>query len=101
MLHSNKNQRMKKNIKRIGVLALAIPLLFMVNSCKTFLDRKPLLATLDDLNQGGLEGQIFGLYSNLRTSYGGVSSLPHLALHGFRSDDSEKGSDQSDGAEWV
>jgi starch-binding outer membrane protein, SusD/RagB family len=90
-----------KKVKNIfWVMLLAIPFTFTISSCKKFLDRKPLTATLDDLNQGGLEGQIFGLYSYMRTSYGVVSSLPHLALHGFRSDDSEKGSDQSDGAEW-
>lgn len=93
--------KMKYNLRTgFWALLVAIPLLTVLGSCKKFLDRKPLTATLDDLNQGGLEGQIFGLYSNLRTTYGGVSSLPYLALHGFRSDDSEKGSDPSDGAEW-
>ena len=91
---------MKKGKYIFWGILLAFPLLITLSSCKKFLDRKPLTATLDDLNQGGLEGQIFGLYSYMRTSYGVASSLPHLALHGFRSDDSEKGSDQSDGAEW-
>ena len=72
----------------------------MVSGCTKFLDRKPLTATLEDLNQGGLEGQIFGLYSNLRNS-AGFTTIPWLGVHDFRSDDSEKGSDPSDGAEWV
>lgn len=92
---------MKLNKSIFWLMLLALPLLFMASGCKKFLDRKPLTATLDDLNQGGLEAQIFGLYSFFRTSFGTVSSLPHLGLHGFRSDDAIKGSDQSDGAEWV
>lgn len=91
---------MKKYIKQIGSLIMALPFLLMIGSCEKFLDRKPLTATLDDLNQGGLEGQIFGLYSNLRNS-AGFTTIPWLAMHDFRSDDSEKGSDPSDGAEWV
>jgi hypothetical protein len=91
---------MKKYIRQIGSLILALPFLLMIGSCQKFLDRKPLTATLDDLNQGGLEGQIFGLYSNLRGS-AGFTSIPWLGMHDFRSDDSEKGSDPSDGAEWV
>jgi len=89
-----------KMCKKIYWVIIAFALLLSVSGCKKFLDRKPLTSTLDDLNQGGLEGQIFGLYSYMRTSYGVVSSLPHLGLHHFRADDSEKGSDQSDGAEW-
>lgn len=92
---------MKQSKYILRGLILAIPILLMTSSCEKFLDRKPLNATLDDLNQGGLESQIFGLYSFFRTSYGTVSMLPHLALHGFRSDDAIKGSDQLDGAEWV
>lgn len=92
---------MNKIGKIFFIILLAVPTVIMLGSCKKFLDRKPLTSTLDDLNQGGLEGQIFGLYSFFRSSYGVVSSLPYLGLHGFRSDDSEKGSEQSDGAEWV
>jgi len=83
------------------MMLFALPFVFMMSGCKKFLDRKPLTATLDDLNQGGLESQIYGLYSFFRTGYGVVGSLPHLGLHGFRSDDAVKGSEQSDGAEWV
>ncbi|HEY9341596.1 MAG TPA: RagB/SusD family nutrient uptake outer membrane protein [Chitinophagaceae bacterium] len=92
---------MKLNKSIFWMMLLTLPFLFIISGCNKFLDRKPLTATLDDLNQGGLESQIFGLYSFFRTSYGTVSSLPHLALHGFRSDDAVKGSEQSDGAEWV
>lgn len=75
----------------------------MVSGCKKFLDRKPLTATLDDLKQGGIEGQVFGLYSAIKdydigNTFGGI---PWQAIHNFRSDDSQKGSEPSDGAEWV
>ena len=94
---------MKKNIRLLGSILVFLPLLFMIGSCKKYLDRKPLTATLDDLNQGGVEGLIFGLYSSAENyddgqAFGGI---PWQAVHNFRSDDSEKGSDQADGAEWV
>jgi starch-binding outer membrane protein, SusD/RagB family len=95
---------MKKN-KKISwsILLLAMPVLFMVSGCEKFLDRKPLTATLDDINQGGIEGQVFGLYSAIKdydigNTFGGI---PWQGMHNFRSDDSEKGSDAADGAEWV
>lgn len=91
---------MKKGLNIFFALLLAIPMLTMLGGCKKFLDRKPLTATLDDLNQGGIEAEIFGLYSNLR-NYAGFTSIPWTGMHDFRSDDSEKGSDASDGAEWV
>ena len=91
---------MKKGKNIFWSLLLMTPLLMMLSGCEKFLDRKPLTATLDDLNQGGLEGQIFGMYNNLRNS-AGFTSIPWLGVHGFRSDDAIKGSDPSDGAEWV
>ncbi|HET6767619.1 MAG TPA: RagB/SusD family nutrient uptake outer membrane protein [Chitinophagaceae bacterium] len=94
-----------KKIKRIlwSILILAIPMLFMVSGCSKFLDRKPLTATLDDLNQGGIEGLVFGIYSAVKDYdigqvFGGI---PWQGMHNFRSDDSHKGSEPSDGAEWV
>lgn len=87
----------------IWVLLFAVPLAAVVAGCSKFLDRKPLTATLDDLNQGGLEGQIYALYGAIRNgdiagqAFGGI---PWLAMNGFRADDSEKGSSASDGADW-
>lgn len=82
---------------------IAIPILFMASGCKKYLDRKPLTATLDDINQGGIQGQVFGIYSAVKDYdigqvFGGI---PWQGVHNFRSDDSEKGSDAADGAEWV
>lgn len=86
-----------------SVLLLVAPLIFIVGGCKKFLDRKPLQATLNDLSQGGIEGQVFGIYSAVKDYdigqvFGGI---PWQAIHNFRSDDSQKGSEPSDGAEWV
>jgi starch-binding outer membrane protein, SusD/RagB family len=96
---------MKKNriIRPLRLLLFAAPFLLFISGCSKFLDRKPLTATLDDLNQGGIEGQVFGLYSAIKdydigNCFGGI---PWQAMHNFRSDDSDKGSEPSDGAEWV
>jgi hypothetical protein len=88
-----------KSFKQIlWIFAAAAPILIAVSGCSKFLDRKPLQATLTDLNQGALEAQSFGLYSTLRT-YAGFSSLPWLDFHSIRDDDAQKGSSTTDGAE--
>lgn len=89
---------MKRNKILIWSLFLAVPVLISIVSCKKFLDRKPLTATLSDLNQGALEGQILGMYTNLRT-LAGFSLLPWIDFHSIRDDDAQKGSDANDGAE--
>lgn len=80
-------------IKRIlWGLVIAVPIFTLFPGCKKFLDRKPLTATLDDLNQGGVEGQIFGLYGGIRNpdvagiGFGGIN---WLGMHALRSDDQE------------
>src|ERR1700741_3062634 len=90
---------MRNNKKFIWSLLL-IPMLIAGFGCKKFLDRQPLQSTLDDLNQGALEGQIFGLYNYLRTA-AGFSTLPWLDFHSIRDDDAQKGSDASDGREVI
>jgi hypothetical protein len=73
-------------------LLWALPLLMMFTGCDKFLDRKPLTATLDDLKQGGVEGQIYGLYGGIRNpdvagiGFGGIN---WLGMHALRSDDQE------------
>jgi starch-binding outer membrane protein, SusD/RagB family len=91
---------MKKYKLIVWGLLIAIPMLFSIVSCKKFLDRKPLTATLDDLNQGTLEGQVMGMY-NIFRSYAGFSVLPWLDFHSIRDDDAQKGSDINDGKEIV
>lgn len=89
---------MKRNKILFWSFILALPILLSVTTgCKKFLDRKPLTATLDDLNQGTLEAQSFGLYSTLR--YAGFSTLPWIDFHSIRDDDAQKGSSATDGAE--
>ncbi|GAA4747401.1 RagB/SusD family nutrient uptake outer membrane protein [Flavisolibacter ginsenosidimutans] len=90
---------MKKNKIIYWSLLAALPLL-AVMGCKKFLDRKPLQATLSDLNQGALESKVFGMYSNLRT-LAGFSLLPWLDFHSIRDDDAQKGSDDNDGREII
>jgi hypothetical protein len=91
---------MKKNKLFVWTLILAIPVLLSIAGCKKFLDRKPLTATLDDLKQGSLEGQVLGMYNYLRSS-AGFSTLPWIDFHSIRDDDAQKGSDASDGAEII
>ncbi|MFZ1369119.1 MAG: RagB/SusD family nutrient uptake outer membrane protein [Ferruginibacter sp.] len=91
---------MKKNKIIFWSLILALPMLVTVLGCKKFLDRKPLTATLDDLNQGTLEAQVFGMYNTL-TSYAGFSTLPWIDFHSIRDDDATKGSSTTDGAEII
>ena len=88
---------MKKNKILFWSFLIALPVMLSVMGCKKFLDRKPLTATLDDLKQGTLEAQSFGLYSTLR--YAGFSTLPWIDFHSIRDDDAQKGSSTTDGAE--
>lgn len=89
---------MKKNKNLFWAFIIVVPILFSGLGCKKFLDRKPLTATLDDLNQGALEGQVLSLYTILR-SYAGFSTLPWIDFHSIRDDDAQKGSDANDGRE--
>lgn len=89
-----------RNTKKFIWGLLLIPMLVAGFGCKKFLDREPLQSSLQDLNQGALEGQVFGLYNYLRTS-AGFSTLPWLDFHSIRDDDAQKGSDASDGREVV
>lgn len=91
---------MKKNKIAFWGLIIMLPLLISVIGCKKFLDRKPLTSTLDDLNQGALEGQVLGMYNILRNSVG-FSVLPWFDFHSIRDDDAQKGSDINDGKEIV
>ena len=94
---------MNKQKHIIWTILVAIPILMTFSGCKKFLDRKPLTATLEDLNQGGLEGQIYGLYGAIRNgdiAGQGFGGIPWLAVHSFRSDDAIKGSSDADGADW-
>jgi starch-binding outer membrane protein, SusD/RagB family len=83
-----------QKIKKItwGIL-LSISMLALFSGCSKFLDRKPLGATLSDLNQGGLEGQAIGLYGTIRNSNSspycgdGMVGIGYIPMQGFRSGD--------------
>lgn len=65
--------------------------------CNDFLDRSPLGDfTEDDAPGGSLDGQVFGLYTQMR-NYNITAGIPAFAIHNFRSEDSEKGSSLGDG----
>lgn len=88
-----------RKIKNIfWMLLIALPIVIIVSGCKKYLDRKPLTATLNDLNQGGVEGEVLNMYNILR-GYAGFSSLPWLDFQSIRDDDAQKGSDANDGRE--
>jgi hypothetical protein len=92
MLKMNNMTSKMKNRLLLVVAGLAVV------SCADFLDRKPLQATLNDVNQSNLEGQALGLYSIVNT-YAGTNTLPWLDFNSIRGDDELKGSSLSDGAE--
>ncbi len=94
---------MKNNKMVFLSLLLLLPGVMLISGCKKFLDRRPLSSIEDDLSAGNLEGQIFGLYNAVKNydDGNGFGGIAWLAMHDFRSDDSEKGSDLADGAEWV
>ncbi len=68
-----------------------------VTSCKKFLDRKPLSATLSDYGSV-VDGQAIGMYS-VFNSWAGFATLPWLDFNSIRDDDAQKGSSATDGAE--
>src|SRR5215203_2959289 len=74
---------------------LAILTIALFGGCKKFLDRKPLTATIDDLQGGEVQGQVLGLYGAVRNSNvepyagDGFENIPWIAMNGFRSDDAE------------
>jgi starch-binding outer membrane protein, SusD/RagB family len=79
----------------IAGLLIAIPAITLFTGCKKFLDRKPLTATVNDLQGGELEGKVLGLYGEIRNSKAepysgdGLQNIPWVAMNGFRSDDAE------------
>jgi hypothetical protein len=87
---------MKKYIKKPYLLLLA-GVLAGVTSCSDFLDREPLgRYTENDIPAGSFDSQVFGVYSKMRAF--GVSAMPYMAIHNFRSDDADKGSSVTDGS---
>ncbi len=84
---------------RIKILALASILIFGVAACDDdFLDKQPLgSAAAGDLEGGGFEERVFGLYGKMRTA-DGVTDVRRLFFQSIRSDDAAKGSVATDAA---
>lgn len=81
--------------------AVALILLgtMVTSACKKdYLDREPLgRYSEEDIPAGSFDSKVFAAYAVLRTD--GFNSLPYLAIHSFRADESQKGSSATDGAD--
>lgn len=90
---------MKKFLQAKWVLLPVFMALLVMSSCKkNFLDRQPLGRYIDeDVPAGSYDSKIFATYALLRN--GGFNNHLYLAIHSFRSDEAEKGSSVSDGAD--
>lgn len=81
-----------------ALLPLFMALLIMSSCKRNFLDRQPLGRYIDeDVPAGSYDSKIFATYAILRN--GGFNNHLYLAIHSFRSDEAEKGSSVSDGAD--
>ncbi|MBD8348018.1 RagB/SusD family nutrient uptake outer membrane protein [Dysgonomonas sp. HGC4] len=89
---------MKRLIKKYILPAVLIAGLSLT-SCSDFLDRSPLGDLTEDDAPGGInQGRVFQLYGLMR-GYNITAGIPAFAIHNFRSEDSEKGSDAGDGSD--
>jgi starch-binding outer membrane protein, SusD/RagB family len=86
---------MKQKFSKLWFIVAILAIMISVQGCKKFLDRKPLgIATDGDLNQGGVQGKVFGLYGKMRDW--GMTDFPMLWFKSIRSDDAQKGSTPGD-----
>lgn len=70
-----------------------------ISSCSDFLDRSPQGEFTEDDNPNALvNGKIYNVYTKMR-NYNITAGIPAFAIHCFRSEDDEKGSSESDGAD--
>lgn len=88
-----------KKIKYILGISLLALVGIIPTSCSDMLDQKPQGEwNKEDQVGSSFEGQVFPLYGKLR-SFNVTSGTPPLLIHNVRSEDVEKGSTMSDGAE--
>lgn len=77
---------------------MALVSVMLLAGCTDFLDREPQgRYTEKDIPAGSFDSQVFGVYAKMRAF--GVSALPYIAIHNFRSDDAVKGSSVTDGVQ--
>ena len=91
---------MKKNsLIKWSILPFLVLASMVISSCKSkFLDRQPLGRYIDsDIPAGSFDSKIFATYALLRA--GGFNNHLYLAIMNFRSDEADKGSSLSDGAD--
>ncbi len=85
-----------KHTKSLAAVALLGTITLV--GCKDFLDREPQgRYTEKDIPAGSFDSQVFGVYAKMRSF--GVSAMPYLAMHNYRSDDAVKGSSTTDGVQ--
>jgi starch-binding outer membrane protein, SusD/RagB family len=88
----------KVTILKWSLLPVLMALLVISSCKKNFLDRQPLGRFVDeDIPAGSFDSKVFAAYSILRD--GGFNSIAYLGIHSFRSDEADKGSSVSDGAD--
>ena len=98
---------MKKNHFKILVPASLIIMVTVAACSKSFLDRPP-IGTLNPsvmASEAGVQGLLIGAYSLVdgagTTGNGQASAASNWVFGGITSDDAYKGSDPSDGADWL
>lgn len=90
-----------KNNKSLFILFIPlIVVAFGLSGCKKLLDQKPLgRLSQEDLQGGGFEGQVFGLYAALRDQFGDpANAWAFVLINTTRSDDASAGSNNGDNA---
>lgn len=87
------------NKKNLLYIVTACTLSFTQIGCSDLLNQAPQGELIDtDLNGGTYEAEVFSMYAAIR-GYSLTTGTPPLAIHCFRSEDAEKGSSSSDGAD--
>lgn len=90
---------MKYIYNNIGKLLLLVVGMLSVSACTDLLDQKPQGDWTSNDQKGSFEGQVFTIYGLMR-SFNVTTGTPPLAVHNMRSEDVEKGSTGSDGAQY-
>ena len=91
---------MKKNINHIIAIGLMATSVALFTHCNKF-DQEPQGEWYEGEQKGAAgtyEAEVFGMYGKIRAS-SITSGLPALAVHSFRSEDAEKGSNAGDSAD--
>lgn len=91
-----------KNTIKYTLIALVVLSFGLQTACTDLLDQEPQGSWVDgdqgDVS-GSFEADIFTMYGHLR-GFNLTAGTPALAIHCFRSEDAEKGSTASDGAQY-